>query len=152
MFWRIAPERNRCNERTPPAPVGWSARHQSFNLFPHMQNTIEAPLRAPGPDRREASELLEMVGLSDKLHHYPSQLSGGQQQRVAMRPKSRCSTRSLPRLTPELCGEVCDPASRRRIRPDYADGYAAEGLRPGVCRSCLLFSEGGIAEDGLESL
>ncbi len=32
----------------------------------------------------KAKDLLDRVGLSDRLHHYPSQLSGGEQQRVAM--------------------------------------------------------------------
>ncbi|MEQ9415904.1 MAG: ATP-binding cassette domain-containing protein, partial [Cyclobacteriaceae bacterium] len=32
----------------------------------------------------KASELLERVGLKDRMHHYPTQLSGGEQQRVAM--------------------------------------------------------------------
>ena len=73
---------------------------QSFNLFPHMcalQNVIEAPMQVLGMSKKEATEraedLLAMVGLGEKLRHFPSQLSGGQQQRVAiaralaMRPK-----------------------------------------------------------------
>ncbi|WP_106178250.1 ectoine/hydroxyectoine ABC transporter ATP-binding protein EhuA [Prauserella shujinwangii] len=64
---------------------------QQFNLFPNMkvlQNVTEAPIRALGKSRAEAEErgreLLEMVGLSDKVDAHPSQLSGGQQQRVAI--------------------------------------------------------------------
>ena len=73
---------------------------QHFNLFPHMtalQNCMEAPvsvLRLPKKEAEErATELLEMVGLGDKMKHFPIQLSGGQKQRVAiaralaMRPK-----------------------------------------------------------------
>src|SRR5439155_9184980 len=51
---------------------------QSFNLFPHMtalRNCIEAPMCSLGLARGEAVErakdLLAMVGLSDKLDHYP---------------------------------------------------------------------------------
>ncbi|MCX4195174.1 ATP-binding cassette domain-containing protein [Methylobacterium organophilum] len=64
---------------------------QSFNLFPHMnalQNVMEAPVQVLGLSKAEAreraEELLAMVGLEDKLEHFPAQLSGGQQQRVAI--------------------------------------------------------------------
>src|SRR6185295_10991322 len=41
--------------------------------------------RVPKPRRRAAAEeYLNLVGLSDRLHHYPSQLSGGQNQRVGL--------------------------------------------------------------------
>ena len=64
---------------------------QRFNLFPHMtalQNVMEAPVlvkKTPKAKARERGiELLERVGLGDRLDHYPSQLSGGQQQRVGI--------------------------------------------------------------------
>ncbi|MBK3584145.1 amino acid ABC transporter ATP-binding protein [Streptomyces sp. MBT57] len=64
---------------------------QQFNLFPNMkvlQNITEAPISVLGKDREvaevRARELLELVGLSDKVDAHPSQLSGGQQQRVAV--------------------------------------------------------------------
>ena len=92
---------------------------QHFNLFPHMtawQNCIEAPLHVLGLPKREAEErakeLLEMVGLADKMTQYPSQLSGGQQQRVAiaralaMRPKVMLFDEVTSALDPELVGEV----------------------------------------------
>jgi ABC-type lipoprotein export system ATPase subunit len=64
---------------------------QSFNLLartPAIEN-VELPLlyarHIPGRERRQrAQELLERVGLGDRLHHHTSQLSGGQQQRVAI--------------------------------------------------------------------
>src|SRR5690606_37892166 len=92
---------------------------QSFNLFPHMcalQNVIEAPVQVLGMGKKEATEraeeLLAMVGLGEKLRHFPSQLSGGQQQRVAiaralaMRPKVMLFDEVTSALDPELCGEV----------------------------------------------
>jgi putative ABC transport system ATP-binding protein len=63
---------------------------QSFNLVPSM-NTLENvafPLRFDGTPRREreshAWRLLEMVDLSNRAYHLPSELSGGQQQRAAI--------------------------------------------------------------------
>jgi polar amino acid transport system ATP-binding protein len=92
---------------------------QRFNLFPHMtalENVIEAPTQVKGvrkaDARREALELLELVGLSDRAGFYPSQLSGGQQQRVAiaralaMRPELMLFDEPTSALDPELVGEV----------------------------------------------
>ena len=64
---------------------------QRFNLFPHktvLENITLAPTKVRGltaaQARLRASELLEKVGLIDKIDAYPNQLSGGQQQRVAI--------------------------------------------------------------------
>ncbi len=65
---------------------------QSFNLLPRTSalDNVVMPLSytAGGLSRRECRrrgiEMLERVGLADRMHHYPSQLSGGQQQRVAI--------------------------------------------------------------------
>ena len=63
---------------------------QAFHLLPRLSvlENVEVPLTyagVPGRERRShAAELLEKVGLGDKLGHRPTQLSGGQQQRVAV--------------------------------------------------------------------
>src|SRR3954468_5207985 len=63
---------------------------QSFNLIPDLNvfDNVDVPLRYRGlaaSDRKQRIErAVEMVGLSSRLRHLPSQLSGGQQQRVAI--------------------------------------------------------------------
>jgi polar amino acid transport system ATP-binding protein len=92
---------------------------QRFNLFPHMtaiENVMEAPVkvkRLPKADvRKDALELLDLVGLADRANFYPSQLSGGQQQRVAiaralaMKPELLLFDEPTSALDPELVGEV----------------------------------------------
>ncbi|MFQ6051766.1 MAG: ABC transporter ATP-binding protein [Candidatus Hydrothermarchaeota archaeon] len=60
---------------------------QGFYLIPTL-NALEnvlVPLIPTGKDlTSRAKDLLEAVGLKDRMHHYPSQLSGGEQQRVAI--------------------------------------------------------------------
>jgi putative ABC transport system ATP-binding protein len=63
---------------------------QTFHLIADLSvlDNVQVPLlyrRMPNRERRElATAALERVGLSARLHHFPSQLSGGQQQRVAI--------------------------------------------------------------------
>jgi len=61
---------------------------QSYQLIPMLtalENVLlPFELNASGNGSARAAELLESVGLGDRLHHYPVQLSGGEQQRVAL--------------------------------------------------------------------
>lgn len=92
---------------------------QRFNLFPHktvLENITLAPTKVRGltaaQSRLRASELLDKVGLRDKIDAYPNQLSGGQQQRVAiaralaMQPQIMLFDEPTSALDPEMVGEV----------------------------------------------
>ena len=92
---------------------------QSFNLFPQysvLDNVTLAPkLLKKGSNEeidKKARELIEKVGLTEKIDSYPCQLSGGQQQRVAiaralaMNPDILCFDEPTSALDPELTGEV----------------------------------------------
>ncbi len=63
---------------------------QFFNLIPtltaleNVMLPIEFARKPKFNPRRRAAELLDLLGLKDRMHHRPSQLSGGQQQRVAI--------------------------------------------------------------------
>ena len=101
------------------AEIGMVFQH--FNLFPHMtalENVTLAPIRVKSVPRSDArnrgQQLLQRVGLGDKLDTYPVALSGGQQQRVAiaralaMEPKLMLFDEPTSALDPELVGEVLD--------------------------------------------
>lgn len=92
---------------------------QSFNLFPQysvIKNVMLAPLllkRGSEEEIRKKSEdLINRVGLKDKINNYPCELSGGQQQRVAiaralaLEPDILCFDEPTSALDPELTGEV----------------------------------------------
>lgn len=75
--------------------AGWRASHvgfifQFYNLIPVLTayENVELPLFLTSLSRAERRSqvdlVLSLVGLEDRVHHYPAQLSGGQQQRVAI--------------------------------------------------------------------
>jgi putative ABC transport system ATP-binding protein len=75
--------------------AAWRARHvglvfQFYNLLPVLTaaRNVELPLLltplSKAERRRHVEMVLGIVGLSDRMHHYPRQLSGGEQQRVGI--------------------------------------------------------------------
>jgi polar amino acid transport system ATP-binding protein len=135
---------------------------QRFNLFPHMTalgNVTEGPIRVNGVHKREAialgRELLERVGLADKIDEYPARLSGGQQQRVAiaralaMEPKLMLFDEVTSALDPELVKEVLDVMrdlareGMTMIVVTHEMGFAAD-----VGDRVVFMDDGAIVEEG----
>jgi arginine/lysine/histidine transport system ATP-binding protein len=94
---------------------------QHFHLFPHktvLQNLTYAPMKVKGLSKEEsekiAHELLDRVGLSEKVNEYPTRLSGGQKQRVAiaralaMQPNVMLFDEPTSALDPEMVKEVLE--------------------------------------------
>jgi polar amino acid transport system ATP-binding protein len=135
---------------------------QRFNLFPHktaLENVIEAPTCVKGVHKSQAvsegKELLERVGLGDKIDNYPAQLSGGQQQRVAiaralaMKPKLMLFDEPTSALDPELVGDVLEAMRRlaeagmTMVVVTHEIGFARE-----VGDTAVFMDEGVIVEAG----
>ena len=135
---------------------------QRFNLFPHMtalENVMEGPIQVLGRPKaevaRDAQEYLELVGLGDRLNHYPSQLSGGQQQRVAiaralaMKPELMLFDEPTSALDPELVGEVLSvmqdlaKAGMTMVVVTHEVGFARE-----VADHVVFMDGGTILEEG----
>ena len=94
---------------------------QQFNLYPHMtvlKNLTIAPMKLHHKSKKEAEDLayhyLDVVGLRDKAHVYPTTLSGGHQQRIAIARALCAQTKIIlfdeptSALDPETIQEVLD--------------------------------------------
>ncbi len=94
---------------------------QNFNVFPHLdvcKNITLTPVLTKKKTEAEAEEmakeLLNRVGLIEKLHEMPNKLSGGQKQRLAivralaMEPEVMLFDEPTSALDPEMVGEVLD--------------------------------------------
>ena len=135
---------------------------QQFNLFPHL-SVIENVMIGPRLSLRQARErtepaarqLLDRVGLGDKLHARPEQLSGGQQQRVAIaralavQPEVILFDEPTSALDPRMAGEVlavmADLArsGQTMIVVTHAMGFARQ-----VATSVHVMHAGRVAECG----
>ena len=135
---------------------------QRFNLFPNktvLGNVTLAPMNVRGKSQEEAEEiaknLIDRVGLTDKLEFYPSKLSGGQQQRVAiaralaMEPEIMLFDEPTSALDPELVGEVLnvmkDLANQgmTMMVVSHEMGFARE-----VADKVIFMADGAILETG----
>jgi polar amino acid transport system ATP-binding protein len=135
---------------------------QQFNLFPHLsvrENITCAPVLRKKMTQEQADakaeELLERVGLKDKIDAMPRSLSGGQQQRVAiaralaMQPQLMLFDEPTSALDPEMVGEVLDV-----MRQLAADGMTMMvvthemGFARNVAHRVLFIDGGVIAEEG----
>ena len=130
---------------------------QQFNLFPHLtvrQNITLSPIKVKNISKDEANktaeELLNRIGLLDKIDEYPNKLSGGQKQRVAivralaMHPDVMLFDEPTSALDPEMIGEVLDVMKQlaktgmTMVVVTHEMGFAREvGTR-------LLFIDGGV--------
>jgi polar amino acid transport system ATP-binding protein len=135
---------------------------QQFNLFPHLtvvDNVLSGPLYVLKQKREEAEpaarQLLERVGLADKLHAWPEQLSGGQQQRVAiaralaMRPEAILFDEPTSALDPRMAAEVLAVitdlarAGQTMVVVTHAMGFARQ-----AAHTVHVMHEGQVAESG----
>ena len=149
---------------------------QSFNLFPQYtvlrnvtlakellakeemkaQKASRAAIKARYQEiEEEAKQVIDSVGLLDKLENYPCELSGGQQQRVAiaralmLSPKVLCFDEPTSALDPEITGEVLNviqklaEEGRTMLIVTHEMGFARE-----VSDEVVFMHDGIIAEAG----
>lgn len=135
---------------------------QQFHLFPHLnvlENVMSGPLyalgRLPAAVEPEARQLLDRVGLRDKVNAWPEQLSGGQQQRVAiaralaMKPEAVLFDEPTSALDPRMAAEVLAVMTdlartgQTMIVVTHAMGFARE-----VAHTVHVMDGGKIAESG----
>ncbi len=135
---------------------------QQFNLYPHMtvlKNLTLAPIKLHGKTKAQAEEIayhyLDVVGLRDKAHVYPTTLSGGQQQRIAI-ARALCAESKIilfdeptSALDPETIQEVLDVMIKlakeniTMVVVTHEMGFARE-----VADRIVFMADGQIVEEG----
>lgn len=135
---------------------------QQFNLYPHMtvlRNLTLAPTKLHHKSKKEAEDLayhyLDVVGLTEKAHVYPSTLSGGQQQRIAIARALCAQTKIIlfdeptSALDPETIQEVLDvmiklaSESITMVVVTHEMGFARQ-----VADRVVFMADGQIIEEG----
>jgi putative glutamine transport system ATP-binding protein len=136
---------------------------QQFNLYPHMtvlKNLTLAPMKLQKKSKKEAEDLayhyLDIVGLREKAHVYPSTLSGGQQQRIAIARALCAQTKIIlfdeptSALDPETIQEVLDVMIRlakeniTMVVVTHEMGFARQ-----VADRIVFMEDGQIIEEGV---
>ena len=145
---------------------------QDFNLFPQynvIDNVMLAPklLAKERPDFKQnkkeiyaeieanARQILERVGLSDKLQNYPCELSGGQKQRVsiaralALKPRILFFDEPTSALDPELTGEILKVI--RKLASEHVTMVIVTheiNFAQGVSDKIIFMADGVVVEEG----
>ncbi len=142
----------------------WRSRHigfifQLYNLIPVLTafENVELPLLLTSLSRRERSEhvlaALEVVGLSDRVQHYPRQLSGGQEQRVSIAravvtdPTLLVADEPTGDLDAQSAGEILD--LMQRLNEEFAKTIIMVTHDPNAAKRAgvLLHLEKGVLVD-----
>ena len=135
---------------------------QQFNLYPHMtvlKNLTLAPIKLHNKSKKDAEDIafhyLDIVGLREKAHSYPSSLSGGQQQRIAIARALCAETKIIlfdeptSALDPETIQEVLDVMIKlakeniTMVVVTHEMGFAKE-----VADRIVFMADGQIIEEG----
>ncbi|MDF7639178.1 amino acid ABC transporter ATP-binding protein [Lactobacillus sp. ESL0791] len=135
---------------------------QHFNLYANksvLENIMLAPrIVSHMPEtenKKQALELLEMVGLKDKAQNMPSQISGGQKQRVAiarslaMHPKLLLFDEPTSALDPEMIDEVLQVIKKVTTASEMTSLIVTHemGFAKEVANRVIFMDEGRIVED-----
>lgn len=172
LLYDAAERKNLSDNQLREKRINFGLVFQQFNLFPQynvLDNVTLAPrLRASERDdykknkkeinaqiETKARDLLDRVGLSQKLKNYPCELSGGQQQRVsiaralALEPKILFFDEPTSALDPELTGEIL------KVIKKLADEHVTMvivthemAFARDVANKVIFMSDGIIAEEG----
>lgn len=135
---------------------------QQFNLLAQRNalKNVCYPLEIAGVGAKQAKErakeLLKMVGLEDRMYHYPAQLSGGQKQRVAIaralatEPKYLLCDEATSALDPNTTNSILDLLKEINERLGVTIIVITHEMRvvEKICTNVAVLNEGEIIEEG----
>ena len=132
---------------------------QSFQLIPTLTaiENVQVPLELRGEDgvADRARDVLERVGLGDRLHHFPTQLSGGEQQRVAIarafsnRPRILFADEPTGNLDSDTGGRIVELLQSLNSESQSTIVLVTHDLSlAGRTRRIIRLSDGAVVSDG----